>query len=350
MSLIRFPGLIDAHVHLRDPGATQKEDFATASRAAIAGGITYLLDMPNNPLPTISIERLEEKKRLARDKAICSIGFYYGTNGQNFDSFSRAGNDPSVYGLKIYCNPTTGSLLIEDEKMIETIIDAWKSPKPILVHAEGEKLEKVLYILRKRPKPMHICHVTTAFEVQLARKIKSEKLPVTVGVTPHHLFLTNKDVERLGPFALMRPILSTQQNQDAVWEALADATIDIVESDHAPHTKVEKESGNPPYGVPGLETMLGLLLAAVHDKRLTLGQVKILLFDRPKRIFHIQDQPNTYIEFDPERPYLIGENGYETKCGWSPFAGWKAYGKISRVVIQGNTMLNEILTGERKHE
>lgn len=341
MTLIQFPGLIDAHVHLRDPGATQKEDFGTASRAALVGGITFMIDMPNNPIPTISIERLEEKKRLVQEKSVCDIKFYYGTDGQNLDSFSEAQSDPSVLGLKIYCNPTTGSLMIENEDTIARIIQAWKSTKPILVHAEGERLERVLYLLRKDPKPFHICHVTTEFEVGLARKIKQEHFPVTVGATPHHLFLTNKDIQILKGFALMRPALGTQQDQDAIWEALLDGTIDIVESDHAPHTREEKESDTPPYGVTGLETMLGLLLRAVHQKRLTLDQVKLFLFDHPKKIFSIPEQSHTYIEFDPEIPYSSGENGYQTKCGWSPFQGWELYGQVKVVCLRGKNVVEE---------
>jgi carbamoyl-phosphate synthase/aspartate carbamoyltransferase/dihydroorotase len=186
---------------------------------------------------------------------------------------------------------------------------------------------------------LHVCHISQDGELQLIRNAKKIGLPVTCGVTPHHLFLTQNDVEKIGPYAQMKPEIGDPQDQAALWEGLADGTIDIVESDHAPHTKTEKESGNLPSGVPGLETTLGLLLLAVHQKRLSLGQVKEFLYNHPRRIFSIPEQKNTYVEFDPDIPYKVGEDGYETKCGWSPFDEWEAYGKVAKVVIQGKTML-----------
>src|SRR5258708_2631495 len=139
MSLLRLPGLIDVHVHLREPGATHKEDFLTGSRAAVKGGFTFIIDMPNNPTPTISLERLAEKIALSK-KAICDIGFHYGTNGLNTESFAAAAQNPKVFGLKLYCNHTTGEMLLDDPILVEKVFQTWESEKPILVHAEGEKL------------------------------------------------------------------------------------------------------------------------------------------------------------------------------------------------------------------
>ena len=339
MSLIRFPGLIDIHVHLREPGAIHKEDFATGSRAAVAGGFTFIIDMPNNPVPTVSIKRLEDKICLASQKAVCGIGFHYGTDGKNLDSFPKAGNNPKVYGLKVYCNHTTGTLLIEDEIILDKVFAAWKCKKPILVHAEGEKAELCVFLAQKYGRRLHICHISRSEELAIVERAKKRKLPVTCGTTPHYLFLSTEDAAKPGSFALMKPPLGSKASQQLLWDGIGDGIIDIVESDHAPHTKEEKESTNPPFGVPGLETTLGLLLKSVRDKKLTIEQIKNLLYDHPKQIFPIRDQENTYIEFNPDEPYQIGLNGYETKCNWSPFDGWEAYGKVKNALIYGKPVL-----------
>lgn len=340
MALKRYPGFIDVHVHLRDPGATQKEDYDTGTRSALAGGFTYVIDMPNNPTPTISIERLNQKKQLASQKAHCDIGFHYGTDGNNLDTFETAAGDSEVFGLKIYCNHTTGTLLIEDHKKLEKVFAAWMFPKPILVHAEGEQLEYALVLAKKYTRRLHVCHITQAIEVDMVRKAKKEGISVTAGVTPHHLYLTHKDVERLGSFGIMKPPLGTAQDQSALWSGLLDETIDIVESDHAPHTKEEKNGNPPPFGVPGLETTLGLLLLAVHEKRIPEELVPAVLYDRPRKIFSLPEQLNTYIELDAKEPYSMGEFGFQTKCGWSPFTGVTLYGRVLTVVLHGKEVMN----------
>ncbi len=330
MALKKFPGFIDVHVHLRDPGATHKEDFTTGVKAAIKGGFTYILDMPNNPVPTITPQTLDNK--ITRTKnSMCDIGFHYGTTGENMDTFSHIWNNPHVFGLKIYCNHTTGNLLVEDDQTLDRIFAAWNCPKSILVHAEGERLSLCLELAQKYSRYLHVCHISTSDEVEMVRKAKQRKVFVTAGVTPHHLFLTHKDIERLENFSLVKPEIRPQ-DQDRLWEAVQDRTIDLVESDHAPHTKEEKM--NTAFGVPGLETTLGLLFLAVHQHKLREEDIDRLLYTKPKNIFHIPDQKDTYIELDPDMPYKIGNDGYATKCGWSPFEGWEAYGKVETVVIK----------------
>jgi dihydroorotase len=338
MALKRYPGFIDAHVHLREPGATHKEDFGTGSRAAVKGGFTLVLDMPNNPVPTISPERIEEKVALAKSKGICDIGFHYGTDGENLSSLPYAWSHESVFGLKIYCNHTTGTLLVDQETTLEKIVAAWLSDKPILVHAEAQKADLMVQLATSYGRRLHICHISTALELDLVRSAKKRGIPVTCGVTPHHLFLKQADIERLGTFARVKPPMTSREDQDALWEGVGDGTIDIVESDHAPHTKEEKSGEHPPYGMPGLESTVGLLGKAVHENRLVESDVIRLLFESPKKIFHIPDQPNTYVELDFDRPFVVGSGGYETKCGWSPFDGWEAYGRVE-TVHKGNNIL-----------
>ncbi len=338
MALQRFPGLIDVHAHLREPGATQKEDFYTGSRAAVKGGFTFIIDMPNNPIPTFSPKALEEKIRLSKEKAICDIGFHYGTNGKNIDTFPLVWNNPVVFGLKLYCNHTTGDYLIEDPVLLEKVFIDWKSNKPILVHAEGEKLALTLSLAKKYDHHLHVCHITQGSEVEMVRKAKKQRQSVSAGVCPHHLFLTNRDVTRLGPFAIMKPPLPIRADQDALWEGIADRTIDLVETDHAPHTKEEKSKTPPSSGVPGLETAVGLLFKAVHEGRINSNDVLRLLYTAPKELFSVPEQQDTYVELDPEEEWTVA-TPYESKCGWSPFEGWELYGSIATVVIGGVPVL-----------
>lgn len=341
MAVQRFPGFIDVHVHLREPGATQKEDMTSGTRAAIAGGFTFVIDMPNNPQPTVSTDRLHEKVRRADARSVCPVGFHYGTDGKNLDSFPAAWKHPRVYGLKVYMNHTTGTLLVADDQVLDRVFAAWQTEKPLLVHAEGERLERALFLASKYGRRLHVCHISSEEEVKLVRQAKHDGRTVTAGVTPHHLFLSRDDVKRLGPYARMKPEIGNTRDQQALWDGIADATIDIIESDHAPHTKKEKESQHPPSGVPGLETTLGLVFRAVHEQRLTLEHINRLLYVRPKQIFRISDQTETYIELDPDEPYVIGAYGYETKCGWSPFEGRQGYGRVRNVILSGKQVYKD---------
>ncbi len=338
MTLKRYPGLIDVHVHLRDPGATHKEDFTTGSRAAIKGGFTYILDMPNNPTPTISLDRLNEKIDLAHKKATCDISFHYGTNGRNADTFKSIWNNPRVFGLKIYCNHTTGEMLIEDRPLLEGVFKAWVSSKPILVHAEGPQLKMAIAMAKKYRRRLHVCHISQASEVVMVRKAKATGQKVTAGVCPHHLFMTDKDREKIKGYAMMKPPLGTIRDQKALWAGLNDGTIDVIETDHAPHTRVEKEKEPPAFGVPGLETAVGLLGKAISEKRMPAKLLKTVLYDNPKKIFKIPDQKDTYIEIDLDKRYIV-KGPYETKCGWTPFEGWELIGTVETVCFRGKTLV-----------
>lgn len=338
MATKRFFGFIDAHVHLREPGATHKEDFYTGSRAAVKGGITFMIDMPNNPTPTISIERLDEKVALAK-KALCDVGFHFGTNGKNLEELPKASARSEVYGLKIYCNHTTGEMLIEDPALLEGIYSAWPVGKPILVHAEGPQLEAAIALAKKYGQRLHVCHITQASEVEMVRKAKIDGLSISAGVCPHHLYMTGADRERLKGYATMKPPLGTPEDQAALWKGLVDGSIDMVETDHAPHTREEKEKDPPAFGVTGLETSVGLMWKGVQEGRITEKRFSEVMYESAKKIFNIPEQSDTYVALDPEAVWTVGENGYETKCGWSPFEGWKLPGKIEKVVIRGKTLL-----------
>lgn len=342
--LIKLPGLIDSHVHLREPGAIQKEDFETGTKAAIAGGYTCVLDMPNNPIATVSPEALQEKMDLAKGRIYADVGFHFGASSKSIQYFSEVA--PKVFGLKVYMNQTTGDLLMEDEATLEAVFSSWPKEKPILVHAEGDTLQKAIGLAKKfGNKPslplrgkLHVCHVSLKEEVEAIKAAKMDGLKLSCEVSCHHLFLTEDDVKKLGPYGMMKPPLSSKADQEALWEAIADGTIDMIASDHAPHTKEEKSGEIPAYGVPGLETTLPLLLTAVNDGRLALDKLIELTSTNPRKVFGIPEQQETFVEVDMEETWTIDDKDLQTKCGWTPFAGMEVTGKVKKVVLRGKTV------------
>lgn len=329
MSKLILPGLIDPHVHLRDPGQTEKEDFYTGTSAALAGGYTTILDMPNNKAPITTSALLEEKIAIARQKIVCDVGFYFGSIGDNFDEFEKVKD--KVFGLKLYLNQTTGNFLL-DKNNLSRVFSAFPPTLPILVHAEKETVLNVLEVVKKTQHKTHFCHVT-AFELQQIMKAKEKGLLVTCGVTPHHLFLTEDDEKTLGPYGKMKPPLLNKTDVSFLWKNIS--SIDVIESDHAPHTIEEKQSDNLPYGVAGLETTLPLLLTAVSENKLTIEDIIRLCHTGPAKIFGIPVDPTTKIEVDPNTKYQIQNTNLQTKCGWSPFNGWLVKGKVVRVFLRG---------------
>lgn len=346
MSKLILPGLIDPHVHLRDLGQEQKEDFYTGTCAALAGGFTTILDMPNNKIPITTRKRLNEKISIAKKKIVCDLGFYFGSLGDNLEEFEKVRS--KTMGLKLYLNETTGNFLV-DEKNLEKIFLAWSQSislhsnrlyvRPVLVHAEEKTLEAVITVVQKTRVKTHVCHLSSQWELKKIIKAKERNLPITCGVTPHHLFLTEKDAKKLGPFGKMKPPLKSKKDIEFLWKNLK--YIDCVESDHAPHTIGEKQSDKPPFGVPGLETTLPLLLTAVHKKRLTIEDILRLCFESPKKIFAIKTNKETKLEIDFDKSYIIDNKFLHTKCSWSPFNGWEVKGKIERVYLRGQKVFEK---------
>ena len=297
--------------------------------------------MPNNKEPITTLAKLEQKIELAKANTVCDIGFYFGSLGDNLEEFEKI--KTQVFGIKLYLNVTTGNFLIDEEKLMK-IYESWPSNQPILLHCEGETIPMALDVIRATKKKTHICHVSSKEELSMIIQAKSEGLPITCGVTPHHLFLTEEDAKKLGPYGHMKPFLKTQEDIDFLWQNLD--SIDAVESDHAPHTKEEKDSDNPPFGVPGLETTLPLLLTAVTEGKLSIEDIKRLLYTNPAKIFNIPTNENTYIEIDETTAYSLSPDALFTKCGWSPFQGKSVKGKVKRVFLRGEKVFadGQILT------
>ncbi|MCB9822824.1 amidohydrolase family protein [Candidatus Nomurabacteria bacterium] len=327
--IIRLPGLIDIHVHLRDPGQTQKEDFTSGTSAALAGGFTTVVDMPNNSEPITTVERLLQKRDLAQQKSVAGIGFHYGSLGDNLETFEEAA--PLSIGLKLYLNNTTGGYLL-DVAYLKKIYAAWPKDKVVLLHVEEDVIDIAIESMKNLKRPVHVCHMPSKEILEKIINAKQSGLPITCGVCPHHLFLTNEDVDKLGNYGRMLPSLKTREDQQYLWEHLDD--IDIFESDHAPHTHQEKAEGA--HGVPGLETTLPLLLTAEKEGKITREQIIEKCHTNPARIFSIPTSDRTYTEVSLEEYTITNENLF-TKCGWSPFDGQKVTGKVVKTVINGKT-------------
>ncbi len=330
MSKLILPGLIDPHVHLREPGNTQKEDFYTGTTAALAGGYTTIMDMPNNNPPATTLERIEEKISLAKKKIVCDVGFHFGSLGDNLNEFSKVKH--KVIGLKLYFNQTTGGYVIPKEKA-RKVFQKWPRNKIILIHVEDEIFDFILDLAKEFGNRIHICHVAQKEQLKKIIKAKEKRLSVTCGVTPYSLFLTRDDLEGLGPFGLIKPPLRTKEDQDFLWANLP--YIDVIESDHAPHTVEEKKSASPPWGIPGVETTLPILLTAIYHGRLTINQLTKLCFENPAKIFGIKTDPKTKIEIDTDKEWTIRNKNLFTKAKWSPFNNWKVKGKVIKVFIRG---------------
>lgn len=332
---ISLPGLIDPHVHLRDPGQTHKEDFLSGTSAALAGGFTTVMDMPNNADPITTLERLEAKKASARSQVVSDIGFHFGTLGDNLDEFAKVIDQ--VKGLKIYLNVTTGGFIIDKSKLAE-IYDAWPGTKPILLHAEDDVSDLVMTTLKKFPKQSHMCHVSNQAELEFVMKAKDAGLPITCGVTPHHLFLSDKDAEQLGGFGMVKPFLKPVKDQRFLWDHLD--YIDLIESDHAPHTKEEKQATPPPFGLPGLETTLALMLTAEAEGKLTRQQLLDRLHNNAARIFNIPPDDTTSVRFEMNEQMISGDK-LQTKAGWTPYEGRHVVGNVSKVTIRNQIVYED---------
>ncbi|MBN2471054.1 MAG: amidohydrolase family protein [Anaerolineae bacterium] len=336
---LTIPGMVDPHVHLRGMDWAHKATFASETAAALAGGYWAVLDMPNTPPNTTTPDALQTKLAAIDAEACCDWGIYYGAS-QDDNSASYAAARGGVCGLKIYNNATTGTLLIDDQALRERVYAAWPGDRVIAVHAEGETVLDILTLVGRFRKHTHFCHISTAEELGYLRAAKAEGLPISIGVTPHHLMLTEEDVPRLGGFGRMKPELKTRADAAALWEAVADGLVDVIESDHAPHTLQEKTAAQPAFGVPGLETTLPILGLAVHEGRLTEAQLVDLLALNAQRIFGLTPPEGTYTVVDLDDSFVITPVNLFTQCGWSPFAGLRVYGRVREVWIRGRQVFD----------
>jgi len=333
-----IPGLIDVHVHLREPGATHKEDFSSGTAAALAGGFTTVLAMPNTQPAIVDADALKLALDAASEKAHCDYGIFLGGSLDNAEVLPSIASRSA--GLKLYLDATYGSLLLGDTENWRAHFAHWPRNLPIVAHAEGSNLGALLFLAALYDRPVHIAHVSRREEILMIRAAKEKGYLVTCEVAPHHLFLTTDDVSQLGSGrSEVRPRLATGDDQQALWDNLE--VIDCFATDHAPHLLDEKNSKTPPPGFPGLETALPLLLTAVDAGRLTLDDVLTRMVVNPRRIFDLPEQSETWVEIDLKEQYKIRAELLHTKCAWSPFEDWQVRGRVRCVVLRGKEVFKD---------
>lgn len=347
--LLVLPGLLDPHVHLREPGDTYKEDFKTGGRAAIAGGFTTVIDMPNNSVPTTTAERLKEKQKLAREKAACDVLFHFGGTDTNFSEVKKA----NPQSMKLYLGKTTGELMLKNPGSLEKHFSGFARDRPIVLHAsdddgdEEKNLERTcaniancVSLASKTGRRIHLAHASTEKEVLLARKCPA----CTVEVAPHHLFLSSKALEKLGPYGKVYPPLRSEQKRLALWHVLE--SVDCIASDHAPHTLEDKEEGAA--GFPGLETSLALMLDACSKGLLDREWVALRMTENVARAFNLKNRGKLETGYcgdvtivDYRKAWKVDGSELETKCRWSPFDGMELKGRVCTVVKNGKIVYEE---------
>ncbi len=336
---VRLPGLVDAHVHLRVPGGEHKEDFRSGTRAALAGGFTQVLAMPNTHPPLTTLARWQAAQEQARQEGLCEVHQYCGVSMGALPELEALGAHAPA--LKVYMDPTYGDLKVGGLKDLRQIIARWPTTKVIAIHAEGGSLYDALRLAEELPCRLHICHVSLREEIEAIARAKGRGLAVTCEVTPHHLFLTEVDAQRLGALGDMRPRLASTMDVDALWEHLQE-TVDLIATDHAPHTLEEKaQAVAVPPGVPGLESSLPLMLTAMLQGRLSLTRLIELMYSNPLRIFDLPVQTDTWVEASLGEESIFPSRALYTRCAWSPFSGRVARASVRRVVLRGQEVLRE---------
>jgi carbamoyl-phosphate synthase/aspartate carbamoyltransferase/dihydroorotase len=343
--MIRLPGLIDPHVHVREPGQTHKEDWDTATSAALAGGVTMILAMPNTKPPIFDASTLDLALDAAKQKARCDYAQFVGAGPDNADILPTLASKAA--GLKMYLDSTFGELRLNDMTLWMPHFAKFPKDYPIVLHSESRAMAAGILFAAIYNRPVHIAHISLKEEVLLIKAAKERGIKVTCEVCPHHLFLTVDsplpEGEGLGVRVNgrreVRPRLATKEDVDALWANMD--VIDCFATDHAPHTLAEKDSDNPPPGFPGLETLLPLLLTAVSESRLTIPDLIQKSVLNPRKIFHLPEQPETYVEVDEDSTYEIKAENQFTRCGWTPFEGWQVKGRVRRVVLRGQTAFED---------
>lgn len=354
---ITIPGALDLHVHLREPGNNKAETIRSGTRAALRGGYVLVCDMPNNPgNPTWSAAKLDEKHKIIKESAAIPVATYAGAQPESDNLSELPAMAAGSIGLKLYGAPTTGNDRDYAAADFADIVKTWHRAapkKPIMLHAGVSNLSDMINLVAKKySHSLHICHVNDPGDVVIVARAKKQGLPVTCGVTPHHLFKTSHDQLSEGWFARMQPPLAEQAAATELLKLLADGSIDIVETDHAPHSldaKWAAEAENPEgihdpdyrtcFGVPGIEFALPLLFYQAKCGRLSMERIIDATSTKPAEIIGVALAGNTKVTWDM-RPYRIGHEhaGGRSGSGWTPFLDKLAVGRVIKVTLSGRTI------------
>ena len=371
-----LPGVIDTQVHFREPGLEHKEDLESGTRAAALGGVTAVFEMPNTKPSTTTAAALEDKLNRAKGRAWVDHAFFIGAASENVDELPTLESLPGCCGVKIFMGASTGSLLVPDDETLERVLRAGR--RRVAVHAEDEPrlrerfalvadgaevamhrvwrdeesaltaTRRLLALARRCGRPVHVLHITTADEVP---ELAAAKDVATMEVTPQHLTLAAPDCyERLGSLAQMNPPIRDGHHREALWRAVADGVVDVVGSDHAAHTLEEKQGAYPatPSGMPGVQTLLPLLLDHLAAGRLSLERLIDLTSAGPQRIFGIAGKGRIAVGYDADLTLVdlqarreITGDWLASKCGWSPFEGMQVTGWPVATVIRGAAVMRD---------
>ncbi|MCS6959444.1 MAG: dihydroorotase [Pseudanabaenaceae cyanobacterium SKYGB_i_bin29] len=371
--LTLLPGVIDPQVHFREPGLEHKEDLQTASYACARGGVTSFLEMPNTKPLTVNQATLEDKLRRAREKSIVNYGFFIGATSYNLEELEKV--EPCC-GIKIFMGSMHGDLLVDDDELLERIFA--QGSRLIAVHAEDQQrirqrraaildnlpaanpclhsliqddqaallaTIKAVHLSLKYRRRLHILHLSTKLEVDYLRQYKAPW--ITAEVTPQHLFLNTAAYETLGTLAQMNPPLRSEADNAALWQGLQDGILDFIATDHAPHTLEEKAKPYPhsPSGMPGVETSLPLMLTAAVQGKCTLFQVSNWLSRNVAIAYGIPRKGEIRVGWDADlvlvdlnRWQTVETTQLQTKCGWSPFTGWRLTGFPQYTIVNGQVV------------
>ena len=370
-----LPGIIDTQVHFREPGSMDSEDLESGSRAAVLGGVTSLFEMPNTNPPTSNLVEFDKKLQLAKDRMHSNYAFYFGTTPDNVDQLSKLKDLKGCCGVKLFAGSSTGKLLVDKEADIEKVIS--NSDRIVSIHSEDEEVLKlrkkfikegdvhshpewrnvecamsstrrVVKIAERYNKRIHVLHVTTKEEVDF---LAMHKKNVTFETTPQHLTLYAPDCyEKLGTYAQMNPPLRTKEHYDRLWTAIKNNIVDVLGSDHAPHTKENKKKvyPNSPSGMPGVQTIFPVMLDHVNNNKLSLEQLIKLMCENPCKIFGIKnkgyikegyDADLTIVDMNKEQ--VIKDEMIASKCGWTPFNNYKVKGFPIGTIVNGNLVMSE---------
>ena len=374
-SLIVLPGCIDTQTHFREPGSTNTEDLNSGSRAAVAGGITAVFEMPNTNPPTSNKIEFQKKLDLAKNRMYCNYAFYFGATPDNAKELAELKNLEGCCGIKLFAGSSTGNLLVQKEEDIEKVFK--NSSKVVAVHSEDEDIlnknkgliqkgnvhshpiwrseecaisstRRIVRIAKLYKKRAHILHVTTKQEVDFLSQHKGD---ITFEITPQHLTIYAPNCyDELGTYAQMNPPLRDKSHYDRLWYAIKNNYNDTIGSDHAPHLKVNKEKDYPnsPSGMPGVQTLMPVMLNHVNEGRLSLTQLINLVCENPIKIFGIRNKgfikqgyDADFTIIDMNKKIIIKNENIESKCGWSPFNDVEFKGTPVATIIAGKTKMKD---------
>ena len=370
-----IPGIIDTQTHFREPGSTDREDLESGSRAAVLGGVTSVFEMPNTNPPTSNLVEFDKKLNLAKNRMHCNYAFYFGATPENVKQLSKLKGLKGCCGVKLFAGSSTGKLLVDKESDIEKVIS--QSDRIVSIHSEDEEILKlrkkfikagdvhshsewrnaecaisstrrVVKIAERYDKKIHVLHVTTKEEVDF---LAMHKKNVTFEITPQHLTLFAPDCyDKLGTFAQMNPPIRKKEQYGRLWTAVKNSVVDVLGSDHAPHSKEDKKKKYPesPSGMPGVQTILPIMLNHINNEKLSLEQLIKLMCENPCKIFGIKNKGYIKEGFDADltivdinKEQTIKDEMMASKCGWTPFNNFTVKGFPVATIINGKIVMSD---------